>query len=44
VQVGPGKDPNSPLFGKDGDIHPSPVGYVTLGKLANEAYLANPAK
>ncbi|HEY4429183.1 MAG TPA: SGNH/GDSL hydrolase family protein [Solirubrobacteraceae bacterium] len=44
VQTGPGKNPESPAFGKDGDIHPSNVGYATLGKLVNEAYLANPAK
>jgi lysophospholipase L1-like esterase len=44
VQVGPGKNPESPLFGKDGDIHPSNTGYATLGKLVNEAWLANPAK
>jgi lysophospholipase L1-like esterase len=44
VQVGAGKDPNSPLFGKDGDIHPSPTGAALLGKLVNDAYLANPAK
>jgi lysophospholipase L1-like esterase len=28
----------------DGDIHPTVVGYKTLAKLVNEAYLANPAK
>lgn len=44
VQVAEGKNPASPVFGKDGDIHPSALGYVTLGKLANEAWLANPAK
>ncbi len=27
-----------------GDIHPSLKGYKTLGKLVNEAYMANPAK
>lgn len=34
-----GEDP-----GCEGDIHPSLVGYKLLGKLTNEAYLANPAK
>ncbi len=29
--------------GKDGDIHPSLVGYEELAKLVNSAYLANPA-
>jgi lysophospholipase L1-like esterase len=28
----------------DGDIHPTVVGYKTLAKLVNEAYLANPAR
>ncbi len=28
----------------DGDIHPSPLGYETLGRLVNQAYLANPAR
>jgi lysophospholipase L1-like esterase len=27
----------------DGDIHPSPLGYEVLGRLVNQAYLANPA-
>jgi len=39
VQV-PGGKP----VGKDGDIHPSFLGSNTLARLANEAYLANPAK
>lgn len=34
-----GKDP-----GCEGDIHPSLLGYKALGKIVNEAYLANPAK
>jgi lysophospholipase L1-like esterase len=34
-----GKDP-----GCEGDIHPTLAGYKLLGKLTNEAYLANPAK
>jgi lysophospholipase L1-like esterase len=34
-----GNDP-----GCEGDIHPSLAGYKLLGKLTNEAYLANPAK
>ncbi len=34
-----GEDP-----GCEGDIHPSLAGYKLLGKLVNEAYLANPAK
>jgi lysophospholipase L1-like esterase len=34
-----GKDP-----GCEGDIHPTLAGYKLLGKLVNEAYLANPAK
>lgn len=29
--------------GKDGDIHPTVKGYKELGKLVNDAYLANPA-
>jgi lysophospholipase L1-like esterase len=28
----------------DGDIHPSPLGYEVLGRLVNQAYLANPAR
>ncbi len=39
VQV-PGGKP----AGKDGDIHPTLAGYKALAKLANEAWLANPAK
>ena len=27
----------------NGDIHPSPLGYEVLGRLVNQAYLANPA-
>jgi lysophospholipase L1-like esterase len=27
----------------DGDIHPTPLGYEVLGRLVNQAYLANPA-
>jgi lysophospholipase L1-like esterase len=34
-----GNDP-----GCEGDIHPTLTGYKLLGKLTNEAYLANPAK
>jgi lysophospholipase L1-like esterase len=34
-----GEDP-----GCEGDIHPTLAGYKLLGKLTNEAYLANPAK
>jgi GDSL-like Lipase/Acylhydrolase family len=34
-----GKDP-----GCEGDIHPTLAGYKLLGKIVNEAYLANPAK
>jgi lysophospholipase L1-like esterase len=34
-----GNDP-----GCEGDIHPSLAGYKLLGKINNEAYLANPAK
>jgi lysophospholipase L1-like esterase len=34
-----GNDP-----GCEGDIHPTLAGYKLLGKLTNEAYLANPAK
>ena len=30
--------------GCEGDIHPTLTGYKALGKLVNEAYLANPAK
>ncbi|MCW2971374.1 MAG: hydrolase family protein [Solirubrobacterales bacterium] len=44
VQVAEGKNPASPVFGKDGDIHPSQLGSTVLGKLANEAWKANPAK
>jgi lysophospholipase L1-like esterase len=44
VQSGPGLQKESPLFGKDGDIHPSPFGYEVLGRLVNQAYLANPAR
>jgi lysophospholipase L1-like esterase len=28
----------------DGDIHPSPLGYEVMGRLVNQAYLANPAR
>jgi lysophospholipase L1-like esterase len=28
----------------DGDIHPTPLGYEVLGRLVNQAYLANPAR
>jgi lysophospholipase L1-like esterase len=35
VQV-PGGSP----AGKDGDIHPTPLGYKMMGKIVNEAYLA----
>lgn len=28
----------------NGDIHPSPLGYEVLGRLVNQAYLANPAR
>jgi lysophospholipase L1-like esterase len=28
----------------NGDIHPSPLGYRVLGRLVNQAYLANPAR
>ena len=38
-KVETGKDP-----GCEGDIHPTLLGYKLLGKLVNEAYLANPAK
>jgi lysophospholipase L1-like esterase len=38
-KVSTGNDP-----GCEGDIHPSLAGYKLLGKLTNEAYLANPAK
>jgi lysophospholipase L1-like esterase len=44
VQSGPGTEESSPLFGKDGDIHPSLAGYKELAKLINKAYLANPAR
>jgi lysophospholipase L1-like esterase len=39
VQVAGGKP-----VGKDGDIHPSLLGYKTLAGLVNKAWLANPAK
>jgi lysophospholipase L1-like esterase len=44
VQTGPGTEESSPLFGKDGDIHPTVAGYAELAKLVNKAYLANPAR
>jgi lysophospholipase L1-like esterase len=37
-------NPNDPGGNEDnGDIHPSPLGYEVLGRLVNQAYLANPA-
>ncbi|HZL49075.1 MAG TPA: SGNH/GDSL hydrolase family protein [Solirubrobacteraceae bacterium] len=37
-------NPNDPGGSSDnGDIHPSPLGYEVLGRLVNQAYLANPA-
>jgi lysophospholipase L1-like esterase len=37
-------NPNDPGGNEDnGDIHPSSLGYRVLGRLVNEAYLANPA-
>jgi lysophospholipase L1-like esterase len=37
-------NPNDPGGNEDnGDIHPSSLGYRVLGKLVNQAYLANPA-
>ncbi len=44
VQEAEGKNEKSPLFGVDGDIHPTVKGYKELAKLIDEAYLANPAK
>jgi lysophospholipase L1-like esterase len=44
VQEGEGKNPKSPLFDKDGDVHPTVAGYKAMAKLVNEAYLHNPAK
>ncbi|HEV3318989.1 MAG TPA: SGNH/GDSL hydrolase family protein [Solirubrobacteraceae bacterium] len=38
-------NPNDPGGSSDdGDIHPSPTGYRELGRLVNQAYLANPAR
>ncbi len=38
-------NPNDPGGSSDdGDIHPSPLGYEVLGRLVNQAYLANPAR
>jgi lysophospholipase L1-like esterase len=38
-------NPNDPGgSADDGDIHPSPFGYEVLGRLVNQAYLANPAR
>lgn len=38
-------NPNDPGGSEDhGDIHPSPTGYRELGRLVNQAYLANPAR
>jgi lysophospholipase L1-like esterase len=38
-------NPEDPGGSSDnGDIHPSPLGYEVLGRLVNQAYLANPAR
>ena len=44
VQSGPGLEERSPLYGKDGDIHPTIAGYEAIAKLVNKAYQANPAR
>jgi hypothetical protein len=43
VQEGEGLNPASPLYGKDGDIHPTVKGYKELARLIDAAYAANPA-
>jgi lysophospholipase L1-like esterase len=40
----PNVQTGEPPAGKNGDIHPTLVGYKALAKLVNEAYLANAAK
>jgi lysophospholipase L1-like esterase len=38
-------NPEDPGGSSDnGDIHPSPLGYEVMGRLVNQAYLANPAR
>jgi lysophospholipase L1-like esterase len=44
VQTAEGENPGSPVFQKDGDVHPTLAGDKALAKLVNAAYLANPAK
>jgi lysophospholipase L1-like esterase len=34
------QEPGGSPAGKDGDIHPTPLGYKLMGKIMNEAYLA----
>jgi hypothetical protein len=44
VQEGEGLNPESPLFGKVGDVHPSLTGYKKMATLVKAAYDANPAR
>jgi hypothetical protein len=44
VQTAEGENPSSPVYQKDGDVNPSQLGSLALGRLLQAAYLANPAK